>query len=76
MAVEGIYVAREVQDSAHLLGQQTRISLLTSGSGGGGCGGSGCDDSLWSLSWTESEDQSSDTNAPISGTSRSLSNEA
>ncbi|VUZ40841.1 unnamed protein product, partial [Hymenolepis diminuta] len=42
----------------------------------GGGGGSEWDDSMWSLSCTESEDQSSETNAPISGTPRSFPSEA
>lgn len=72
MAVEGIHVAREIRDGNHLLhSQQTPISPLA-----GGVGGSEWDDSMWSLSCTESEDQSSETNAPISGTPRSLPNEA
>ncbi|VDL59582.1 unnamed protein product [Hymenolepis diminuta] len=72
MAVEGIHVAREIRDGNHLLhSQQTPISPLA-----GGGGGSEWDDSMWSLSCTESEDQSSETNAPISGTPRSFPSEA
>ncbi|VDN98775.1 unnamed protein product [Rodentolepis nana] len=72
MFVEGVHVPREIRDGHHLLhNQQTRISPLP-----GGGGGSEWDDSMWSLSCTESEDQSSETNISISGTPRSLPNEA
>ncbi|VDK22661.1 unnamed protein product [Taenia asiatica] len=65
MAVEGIHAAREARDG-HLLGQQTGTSTIK------GRGGGEWDDSLWSLSCTESEDQSSETNPPASGLTRSL----
>nr|CDS31277.1 hypothetical protein HmN_000345900 [Hymenolepis microstoma] len=72
MFVEGVHVAHEIRDGHPLLhNQQTRISPLPGGGGGGEW-----DDSLWSLSCTESEDQSSETNISVSGTPRSLPSEA
>lgn len=65
MAVEGIHAAREAREG-HLLRQQTGTSTIK------GRGGGEWDDSLWSLSCTESEDQSSETNPPTSGLTRSL----
>ncbi|KAL5961669.1 hypothetical protein TSMEX_010595 [Taenia solium] len=65
MAVEGIHAAREAREG-HLLGQQTGTSTIKDRGGGE------WDDSLWSLSCTESEDQSSETNPPASGLIRSL----
>ena len=66
MAVEGIRVEREVR-GGHLMGRQSGDSPMGAVSVGAGNSGGEWDDSLWSLSCTESEDQSSEANAPASG---------
>ncbi|EUB55528.1 hypothetical protein EGR_09598 [Echinococcus granulosus] len=65
MAVESIHAVREAREG-HPSGQQTGSSTM------GGSGGGEWDDSLWSLSCTESENQSSETNPPASGFTRSF----
>ncbi|VDM35062.1 unnamed protein product [Hydatigera taeniaeformis] len=65
MAIEGVHAVREAREG-HLVGQQSETSTIK------GSGGGEWDDSLWSLSCTESEDQSSETNTPASGLTQSL----